>query len=151
MAGWNFPHIKSYISAECFDILISVMGWKVTLLNTIYGNGAMLKKISWTAYLRRPSKWAGVPGTMVLMKKGCWPRLSSYPPTMLKPQLSLLVFNRTMSRHQCMWLVNKRRTYPKDQNLQMSLKTTKNISNEKLLYTNTKRILIIHSRSLKLN
>lgn len=28
-------------------------------------------------YLRRPSKWAGVPGTMVLMKKGCWPWLSS--------------------------------------------------------------------------
>lgn len=30
-----------------------------------------------STYLRRPSKWAGVPGTMVLMKKGCWPWLSS--------------------------------------------------------------------------
>lgn len=48
-------------------------------------------------YLSFLSRNAGVPGTMVLMKKGWFPLLSSKPPTMLKPQLSKFPLLRTIS------------------------------------------------------
>lgn len=45
--------------------------------NHLVGSGEHVIREQIATHFRRPSKCAGVPGTMVLMKKGCWPRLSS--------------------------------------------------------------------------
>lgn len=49
----------------------------INLESGLLGPGEAVMREPITTHFKRPSKCAGVPGTMVLMKNGCWPWLSS--------------------------------------------------------------------------